>query len=404
MRYATVPRLRDDAVVRPFDDRGRQARFVVAIDGHHFVVTSVVAAVLDETRRLRVGERDLSTLAARVADRLGREIPAPQIEKLLWESAPKRFFDAQAGFPAEECPVRMRKCLISAERLQPVLGILGWLFAKRVALAACSSVAIIDALVGLHWWRNGAEALTAADHLVAFALTLLGVLCHELGHLAVCRRYGAKHGGIGVGLYWCLPAFYAEVHGAWLLPRAQRAAVDAGGVYFQAIFVAALGALFVGTQEPALLAAIVLSHFLMLHTLNPVLKFDGYWLLCDLAGVPNLHHSLRELARRTVRGLRPNLSEAALLIAFSALAALYFAYTLGILGSSLGNTGAALRAAWLSADGSAMSLLKICGQATLLVITSIMAAGIATLLARGSRLVMTDDTATDLRQTRERYT
>jgi len=134
-------------------------------------------------------------------------------------------------------------------------------------------------------------------------LTVLGVLVHELGHLAACVRYHASHGGIGVGLYWCVPVFFAEVHGAWLLARQQRAVVDAGGLYLQSVYLALLGATYLVSEAPAVLAAIVCSHYLMLHTLNPVLKYDGYWLLSDLTGVHNLHQSVRRIAAGACRAL-----------------------------------------------------------------------------------------------------
>ncbi len=77
------------------------------------------------------------------------------------------------------------------------------------------------------------ESLTGAQIVCAATLTALGIIVHEIGHLTACSRYGAQHGGIGIGIYWCMPVFYAEVNGAWMLPRLQRAVVDVGGLYFQ---------------------------------------------------------------------------------------------------------------------------------------------------------------------------
>src|SRR6185295_11419488 len=156
-----------------------------------------------------------------------------------------------------------------------------------------------------------ARALTAASYTTTSAqlagaavLTTLGVLVHELGHLAACVKYRASHGGLGIGLYWCVPVFFAEVHGAWLLARHERAVVDAGGLYTQGVYVALLGAAYLASGAPAVLAAIVCTHYLMLHTLNPVLKYDDYWLLSDLTGVHNLHQSVRRIGVAAWRALR----------------------------------------------------------------------------------------------------
>ena len=389
MSHTVLPRLRDDAIVRPFDDRGEQARYVVALDGRHFVVTPTVAAVLDETRNLRIGECHVAALAERVTRRLGREVPAHQIETLLRHRAPRSFFEAGAESVAETSPIQLRCLLMSGARLRPLLALLGPLFTARTAFALCAAILTVDAVIAWQIWHREVAPLTAADQLCAFALTLLGIFFHELGHLSACHRFGGRHGGIGVGLYWCLPAFYAEVHGAWLLPRRQRAAVDIAGIYLQAAFVMVLGAAYLCTQAPALLSAIACSYFLMLHTLNPVLKFDGYWLLCDLAGIHNLHRSLRELVRRIFFGNRPNRAELGLLAAFGLMASVYFTYVIGMLGNGLGDTVAGLRAAWLVADGSAASSFGILGRAAWLGAMLAMALGIAVLLAKASRNVAT---------------
>ncbi len=70
---------------------------------------------------------------------------------------------------------------------------------------------------------------------------------------------------------------------------------------FSAGSVVAVGVAYLLTGAPLILDAITWTHFLMLHTLNPVLKYDGYWLLTDLAGIPNLHAAIRDTARRMGR-------------------------------------------------------------------------------------------------------
>lgn len=387
MNTQTLPRLREDAIVRRFDERGPQVRYVIAIDGRHFVVTPTVAAVLDETRQLRAGECDIGTLCARVAMRLGREIPAQQIEALLVHQTPRTFFQVDAAEPANESPVKCRRLLIGGDRLTPLLAALAKLFTWRVAVGICLAIVAVDSAVALHFLREGSVLPSARDQILGFGLTLMGILCHELGHLAACRRFGGRHGGIGVGVYWCLPAFYAEVHGAWLLPRLQRAAVDVGGIYLQATFVMLLGCGYLIEPSPAWVCAIVISHFLMLHTLNPVLKFDGYWLLCDLAGIHNLHESLRHTLRDLISRRRPSRAELILLGPFLALATAYFAYVFGILGAALGSTAAALRLAWLTADGSFTSCAGIFGRTMLLILLLATAAGSASLIGRAAHSI-----------------
>jgi putative peptide zinc metalloprotease protein len=230
------------------------------------------------------------------------------------------------------------------------------------------------------------HAMASAETAVAVALTMLGVLVHELGHLGACVRYNASHGGVGIGLYWCVPVFFAEVHGAWRLARRQRAAVDVGGIYLQGAYVLLLGALYLATSAPAVLSAIVCSHFLMLHTLNPVLKYDGYWLLSDLTGTPNLHRHVRRLARRVWSAVHlphseplPTRNELALLGGFTTAAAVYFAYVLGLLGHNLASAAARLAESWRGADHSSPHAV---GQTLWLALLLFVAVALALLLAR----------------------
>jgi putative peptide zinc metalloprotease protein len=229
---------------------------------------------------------------------------------------------------------------------------------------------------------------------------MLGVVMHELGHLAACVRFGARHGGIGVGVYWCMPVLYAEVSGAWMLPRLQRAAVDAGGVYFQCTYLIALGTAYLASGATPFLEAMAWTHFLMLHTLNPVLKYDGYWLLTDLGGMPNLHEQVRSSAQKVWRSLTraadsmlPTLRQLALLGMFGALATTYFVYTLAMLGQGIGYSASEAAARWAGRDSVPFGNWHVVGESALLALLLTMALSIAILLARSLHRIGKDPQA-----------
>jgi putative peptide zinc metalloprotease protein len=286
-----TPTLRPDVRVLPFDDCEGQDRFIVAVGERHLVVSALVAAVLEESRTSSTP----AALAQRVSGRLGVAVSAELVSRVISEQLLSVCFRAAEQEPP--CPIRYRARVISARALRTPLAVLSNLFTLKTAILVIALLAVVEISIAARSGGGAAEALSGAEVMCAVALTLLGVLAHELGHLAACVRFGATHGGIGVGLYWCMPVFYAEVNGAWTLPRVQRAAVDAGGVYVQCIYVLSLGAIYLATHAPAIREAIAWTFFLMLHTLNPVLKYDGYWLLTDLAGTPNLHARIRESAQ-----------------------------------------------------------------------------------------------------------
>jgi hypothetical protein len=84
------------------------------------------------------------------------------------------------------------------------------------------------------------------------------------------------------------PSLYTDVTDAYRLNRAGRLRTDLGGVYFNAIFILALGACYAVTGQPLFLAAAFLDNFQILQQLFPLVRMDGYFILGDLAGIPDL--------------------------------------------------------------------------------------------------------------------
>ncbi|MDP9429317.1 MAG: hypothetical protein M3Q47_10790 [Actinomycetota bacterium] len=93
---------------------------------------------------------------------------------------------------------------------------------------------------------------------------------------------------MGIGIYIVWPAFYSTVTDSYRLDRVGRLRTDLGGVYFDAIFMTGIGLVYLYTGEPWLLIMLLgmlgetLSQFL------PSIRLDGYYILADLVGVPDL--------------------------------------------------------------------------------------------------------------------
>lgn len=149
------------------------------------------------------------------------------------------------------------------------------------------------------------------SHLITFSLNnldtytffiviiglFLSTLFHELGHAAACKYYNVAPNGIGVGVYINMIIFYADVSNIWRLPRKNRIVVNLGGVYFQSLLLLPCYLLFFYNQSYLLGYFIIATNINFLLVLNPFFKFDGYWILSDLLGVPNLHKKSIELIR-----------------------------------------------------------------------------------------------------------
>ena len=112
---------------------------------------------------------------------------------------------------------------------------------------------------------------------------------HEFGHAAAARRGGATPGVMGAGLYLVWPAFYTDVTDSYRLGRVGRLRTDLGGLYFNAIV--AVGSPWASGGSPAATRSccVVATQILqMLRQLLPFVRFDGYHVLADLTGVPDL--------------------------------------------------------------------------------------------------------------------
>ena len=385
MQNLSTPCLRADVAIRPFDAAEGDCRFLVAVDDRHFVVTAAVAAVLEESRC----PTTLALLAHRASARLGVAVSPAQAGKLLNEQAPKVLFRSGGVCAPLHGPMQHRKLLATAASLKPLLASAAKLFTVRAAVVLAALLVLMNLLAATSPQANAVQSMTGLHTAIAAALTLVGIVIHELGHLAACAKYGATHGGIGLGIYWCVPAFYAEVHGAWLLPRRARAVVDVGGIYFQCAYVIVLGAMYLASGAPFLLSAIVWTHLLMLHTLNPVLKYDGYWLLSDLTGTPNLHRRVQAITRQVLRAVcdrrlacLPQARDLALLGAFTGAATAYFAYVIVLLGRNIGLVASEVTAAWTTSANTLSGVLRATGDSALLALLAVMALGVSTLLAR----------------------
>ncbi len=127
---------------------------------------------------------------------------------------------------------------------------------------------------------------------ISYLSLFLIIFLHEIGHAAAAIKSGIKPRSIGLGFYTLLPVMYTDLTEAWKLTKKDKIKVNLGGIYIQLI----IGIIFsiilfltnsIYTKE-IITYLIGINTTIMLINLFPLLKFDGYWILSDLIGVPNL--------------------------------------------------------------------------------------------------------------------
>ncbi|VTU18199.1 Zn-dependent proteases [Variovorax sp. SRS16] len=131
--------------------------------------------------------------------------------------------------------------------------------------------------------------------------------CHEMGHALTAKRYGCRVPTMGVALLVMWPVAYTDTNEVWKLAnRGQRLAVASAGIVTELCI--AVWATLAWSWLPeggAKQIAFLLSTTTWITTLainaSPFMRFDGYYMLSDYLGLPNLHSRAFALARWDLR-------------------------------------------------------------------------------------------------------
>ena len=111
---------------------------------------------------------------------------------------------------------------------------------------------------------------------------------HEFGHATACNKLGAEPGTIGFGFYLLSPVMFADVSDIWKLQKRERIIVNLSGIYVEIIIALFLTILYLLTNYTPVLIVSSLIIFRIIINLNPLLRYDGYWILSDLTSTHNL--------------------------------------------------------------------------------------------------------------------
>ncbi len=187
------------------------------------------------------------------------------------------------------------------------LGVVGW----AVKLAVDRSGELLDQAQGV---------LSPDNWILLYAALVVVKSLHEFGHAMVCRRFGGEVHTMGVMLLVFTPLPYVDATSSWSFrSRWQRAAVGAAGMIFE-IFAAGLAVFLWAYTGQGTLHSLaynvmfIASVSTVVFNANPLLRFDGYYILSDLMDIPNLgiraNRHLRHLAERYLFGYRESLSPA----------------------------------------------------------------------------------------------
>jgi putative peptide zinc metalloprotease protein len=123
---------------------------------------------------------------------------------------------------------------------------------------------------------------------------MLTKICHEFGHGLSCKHFGGECHELGVMILVLTPCLYCNVSDSWMLPsKWRRAMIGAAGMYVE-LFIASICTFIWWNTSPGLLNNLALSTMFVcsvstvVFNANPLLRYDGYYILADLVEIPNL--------------------------------------------------------------------------------------------------------------------
>jgi putative peptide zinc metalloprotease protein len=190
--------------------------------------------------------------------------------------------------------------------LRRTLGAVAWCFSQIGMFIWLGMVLWGFQTLAVHWgeFRDVSEGLLGLANLpwLYLAMVITKTL-HEFGHAYACRRYGREVPEMGIMLLVFNPLPYMDASASYAFTRKlRRVFVGAAGMYVE-IFVAALAILYWANAAEGTLTrlaynmAITASVSTVLFNLNPLLRFDGYHILTDLAETPNLQMKAQNLMK-----------------------------------------------------------------------------------------------------------
>jgi len=313
VRPEPAPRRADGIeLIGRFEDSGfKEAPYLVQrADGQVVQLPELLYRLVEQLD----GRRSDEELARGMSEATGRGVDADAVRFLLDERLRPLGLLAEADGSSPEVSkvdpllaLKFRTAVIP-QRVTRALTTLFWpLFLSPVVLAVVAGLLALD---GWLLFEHGVSQsirhtiYNPALLLVLLAGMVLATAFHEIGHATACRYGGARPGVMGVGIYVVWPAFYTDVTDAYRLDRAGRLRTDLGGVYFNAVFALAVAGVYIATGSEFLLLLVMLQNFAILQQLLPLLRLDGYYIISDLTGVPDIFTRIKPVLQSLVPGRR----------------------------------------------------------------------------------------------------
>lgn len=153
-------------------------------------------------------------------------------------------------------------------------------------------------LLAMHWrelTHGATDHFMSVQNLAAFWLLFVVIKAlHELGHAVLTKAYGGEVHDMGLMLLVFNPVPYVDASSAWKFPEKWRRIAVGGAGMLVELFLAGIAMLVWLNAEPGLVRTLAFDTIVIagvstvLFNANPLLRFDGYYMLSDWLEIPNL--------------------------------------------------------------------------------------------------------------------
>lgn len=275
--------------------------------GHYDTSAQLIQAVNHETT-LTVDETDVHSLITFLQDKGLLELSehADQMPQIKEEGQKPWWHQALHGYLFFTVPLVKPDAFLdkALPYVRPVLSKpFVMLMLANLVLAFVMLLPRIDGFLATF-----TDIFTLQGAVMALVVFAFLKVVHELAHAFTAKKYGVQVPHMGVAFIVLYPVLYTETTASWQLSsRRQRFHIGVAGILAELC----LAGIFLWlwqispegsvAQNISFLAIVIALLGSLLVNLNPLMRFDGYYMLCDITGLDNLQHRACAFARQALR-------------------------------------------------------------------------------------------------------
>lgn len=185
-----------------------------------------------------------------------------------------------------------------------------WMYTKTAVIICCTLAISALLLVAVQFdvFRSKLPSFHnffAVENWIWMGLVLcVTKVIHEFGHGLTCKHFGGECHEMGVMILVLTPCLYCNVSDSWMLPNKwHRAMIGAGGMYIEVVMASIATFIWWFTQDGMLNFLCLSTMFIcsvstIIFNANPLLRYDGYYILSDIVEIPNLRQKSSSILQR----------------------------------------------------------------------------------------------------------